>query len=118
MNEIHPERQAEFEICRYMVSALSAAGWSLVRINNGDGYEPVPQDLQERYEEIFAGDDCRLKFKNANGVLHVVYIVLGNSPDELICDFSYGTSPGDDFREVLEAVQEWAETYWQQRRGA
>lgn len=118
VNENETRLAAERAICQHMIAELSRSGWSLVGINNGGGYVRPSLDMEERYAEIMAADDCHLKFKNGNGVLHTVYLVFGNAPDEVICDFSYGTSPGDNFELTLEEVQEWAERYWEQRRRA
>lgn len=113
-----PKQAAERAVWQHMIGELSHAGWSLVGINNGGGYVKPSPEAEEIYAETFAADECHLKFKNANGVLHVVYLVFGNEPDELICDYSYGTSPGDNFDATLNQVQDWAEGYWQQRRRA
>lgn len=50
-------------------------------------------------------DEARVTFKKGEAK-HRAYLVLGNSPEEVICDYSYSESGADDFGKLVDAFTE------------
>ena len=77
---------------RQAIRALRNAGYTLDRVyNGGDDDEPVTTET-EAIEELMATDDATLWIRNSAGRGFGVYFVLGNSPDEVICDYHVSLS--------------------------
>lgn len=79
---------------RSLIRALVAAGFTIESVDNGepdtDMGEPFPFEghtLAEFIDEACACDECRLYVKNPSGKPLGLYLVFGNSPGELVCDY-------------------------------
>lgn len=100
----------ERRIVLQLIENLAAEGWKLTAIDNGDGAVPTSEftTTDDRDEEIFAADECVLRFSRHDR-MHHVYLVFGNAPYEVVNDYSYSEADGDDFDAILTAHGEWAE---------
>lgn len=79
------------------IRALRAAGWELDYVN--DGEEEILVDTEPAaIDAVMAVDQAWLHFKKreANGVVYAtgwLFFVLGNDPDEVICDYTTNLDP-------------------------
>lgn len=100
-------------IVRKLISGLAECGWVLHAVNNGEDWVNVgigrkintPARLEE---EIFAADECHLKFAK-DGHSHWVYLVYGNEPYCVVSDYSFSEGDTDGFDALIRAHGEWAE---------
>ena len=86
---------------RQSIRALRNAGYSLVAVDDGGYYEPaeggdsdgdqIVSNETQAIEAITAVDDARLFVKNGD-VSGWVRYVMGNSPEEVICDYTVNLS--------------------------
>lgn len=86
---------------RQTIRALRAAGYELDSVDDGDYYDPAPgidsdgdqivNNEDQAIAAITAVDDARL-YVRRDGRKAVVRFVMGNDPDEVICDHSTSLS--------------------------
>jgi hypothetical protein len=62
-------------------------GLKLVAVDNGDGRVNTP-DMASAAEEACACDEARVYFDAPDGKRLVAFLVLGNEPEETVCDYS------------------------------
>lgn len=89
---------------RQVIRALVAAGYTLVEVF--DGEENVPTTTESAaIDAIMAVDDATLFVRTPDGSRNPwVRFVLGNDPEEVVCDFVVSLSP------VIDAVcDRWIE---------
>lgn len=94
-NDYKPETKS-------LLNALTKAGFTLLEGNNGD--ENFPATKPDFLEELTAADEARLWVKTPEGKRKGLYLVFGNSPGELVCD--YHVDP------ALEAVIDAESAKW------
>jgi len=70
-----------------IIKCLLNKGLTLHSVDNGDGGVFV-DNTEEAVGEIEATDESHLYVKNPDGKTLWVYIVLGNQPEETICDYT------------------------------
>jgi hypothetical protein len=87
-----------------LCDALAAGGWRPVAWLDADtGPEPVAnQDKKGLMELLFNLDEGRFDFTNGKAT-HWVYFVRGNSPEEIVADYSFSRDPGDNFAALMDA---------------
>ena len=71
---------------RQTIRALKATGWSLTFINDGEEYTKVTGE-REAIDLIMNLDDVYLNVAKGNERGWVRF-VLGNEPDEVVCDYT------------------------------
>lgn len=77
---------------RQVVRALRGAGYVLDRVY--DGEEDVNVDtVTEAIEAITAVDEATLYVDHPDQPSSFVFFVLGNDPDEVVCDHGVSLSP-------------------------
>ena len=82
---------------RQVVRALRAADYGILDVDNGDG--PVALDTEaDIIEEATAADEATMRVSLPNGGIGWIFFVLGNDPEEVVCDHSVNLSP------VLDAL--------------
>lgn len=72
---------------RQAIRALRAAGYALHCVDDGGEYVKVTNE-NEAIEAITAVDSATLYVKDSAGNSRMVFFVMGNAPDEVICDYS------------------------------
>lgn len=78
-----------------VIDGLTKAGWTLDRVyNGGDEDEPTPTK-DKAMEEILAVDDAFLHVKR-DGDTGWVRFVMGNDPEEVVCDHTVNLSDAID----------------------
>lgn len=73
-----------------LIETLQKHGLTIVSVDNGDS-EPTNfgDVLLDRFiEETMACDEANLYVNTPDGKRKVLYLVYGNSPGELICDYT------------------------------
>lgn len=101
--------ELEKAVVRALVDHCGKFGWHAIEVDDG-GEEPaikrtydVGLSADEVVEAAFAVDEARIIFSNGERRSHWVALVFGNSPEEVIADYSYGPiSNPDDFEVVME----------------
>jgi len=77
-----------------LLTALTAAGFTLRKGDNGeDKFNFEEGKLDSFIENLIACDESRLYVTDPSGNKRWLYLVLGNSPGELVADYS---CPADD----------------------
>lgn len=77
---------------RQTIRALRAAGYALDSVNNGgDDNEPVTTE-EEAIAEATASDSAAL-YVTRDGESSYVYFVLGNDPEEVVCNYTVDLEP-------------------------
>ena len=80
-----------------LIHILANEGWMLAKVDGDPETDP-----EEAMETIFNLDEVRVVFRHlAHARGEVVFLVLGNSACEVVCDYSNGTQ---DFTCVVERV--------------
>lgn len=96
----------ERRVAANIINFLMENGWTPCAMDNLDHPEDNPvNDLKSAMELIFNLDEARLMFKNDKGRRHYVFFVRGNSPEELISDWSYAHNEDDNFNTVMQAFE-------------
>lgn len=86
--------KSDEDAARQIIDALLAAGYVLDHVDDG-GDEVKVRTTDDAWEAIDAVEDATLYVKtgrDAVALLHVRF-VLGNSPDEVVCDHAVRLSP-------------------------
>ncbi len=104
-------RELEKKVVRALVDHLRQSGdWRPVEVYNGDWRAAVKAPYSNALtpdqvlEEVFAVDDSTVYFANPAGRKHWVEFVLGNSPEEVVSDYSFAPiSNPDDFDSLMKA---------------
>lgn len=92
-----------------LLHKLTKAGCKLIAGNNGDeDFKAEDMTLAKFIENLIACDEAHLYVQTPAGKRRWVYLVLGNSPGELVCDYTC-----DD---VLDAVTDAHYTQWESRK--
>lgn len=98
----------EKKVVRHLVKTMAEHGWKAIGVDDGgDELEPVTATndksvVKSVVEAVFAVDEARIYFENANGVTHWAFIVLGNSGWDCIADYSYGPeNKPDTFESIM-----------------
>lgn len=76
---------------RQTVRALRAAGYTLDSVEHEE--DVTVSNEKEAVHEATSCDEAWLWVKDPEGKLHGVYFVLGNDPDEVICDYHVSLEP-------------------------
>ena len=100
MERLNGERQAVFNLLNHM----REHGWECYMVFNGEE-EILVTTTELAMEHVFSVDDSHMYFSK-NGKTHWAYIVLGNSPEEIICDHTYSKDGTDDFDTAIKQFYE------------
>lgn len=91
-----------------LINSLLAAGCKMVQSNNGEDVMSFADGtMAEFVEHLIACDESHLRVEMPDGERRTLYLVLGNSPGELVCD--YGC------HDVLDKVTEAHYEKWEGR---
>lgn len=89
----------ELEIIHALIKALRKDGYE-VRVNDGEEPASVGSE-QELVTKIFGTDGARIETRKTGCKNSFVYLVLGNSGHDVICDYGVSLEP------VLEPLNNW-----------
>ncbi len=96
-------RMIERAVLALLVAELKLDGWRPVEINDGDGWETLPNpDTVEA--KVLGLDDCLLSFRKGRAT-NTVTLVCGNGGVDMISDWSYHAGDGNGFNNCMERVQ-------------
>lgn len=92
---------------RDYITSLAEKGWRPFSIDDGDGIEVPVTCIVHLEEAVFAVDESHVYFRTtANPSVAWMFIVLGNGPGELVCDYS---DRRDGFGDTISEVSDrWA----------
>lgn len=94
---------------RSLIATLAANGCTLVQSDNGEDVMAFADGtMAEFVEHLIACDEAHLRVQMPDGERRTLYLVLGNSPGELVCD--YGV------HDVLDKVTEAHYNKWEGRK--
>jgi len=97
------------EECKSFIEFLQSHGWDVTETNLDDDIN-YPETVDEIVEDMLACDDCNVWFKKENCVVNT-YIVLGNGPGELLCDYAFRRVkqfPEDLKKEFDDITYQWS----------
>lgn len=92
---------------RSLLKSLTDAGCKLERSHNGEDALLFNNNLAAFVEHLIACDEAHLRVVMPDGERRTLYLVLGNSPGELVCD--YGC------HDLLDKVTDAHYTKWEGR---
>jgi hypothetical protein len=103
-DKVSPRGRQERRVVWALLSHLAANGWKPVDVEEGyDEATKVASPL-EAMELIFNLDDAHVTFQNEAGATHTVYLVRGNSPEEVVSDWTFSSKKGtDNFGSVMDS---------------
>jgi len=74
---------------RSLLKTLQSHGLTIVKVDNGEAETAFAgASLADFINEATACDEARLYVKTPTGETRSLYLVFGNEPGELVCDFS------------------------------
>jgi hypothetical protein len=79
---------------------LASNGWNPVLVFDGEEQVPL-RDPKEVMELVFNLDESTVTFQK-EGRRHGVLFVLGNSPEEVVGDYTIARDDADGFQAVME----------------
>ncbi len=62
-------------------------------------------DFKQALELIFNLDEAHVYFKNEAGRKHRVFLVMGNSPEEVTADWSYAKDDATGFNAAMDVFK-------------
>lgn len=84
-----------------LIRHMNERGWKLESVNDGDRWRKVA-NAEAAMERIFDLDISWISFRKVKtAVTHTVMLVLGNSPDEVVSDYSFNDT--DSFSDDMES---------------
>jgi hypothetical protein len=100
-DKLSPRGRQERRVVWALFLHLASNGWKPVDVE--DGYDEATKvaSALDAMEVIFNLDDAHVTFTNDAGASHVVYLVRGNSPEEVVSDYSFSAKGADNFDEVM-----------------
>lgn len=100
---------------RGLLKRLTDGGCRLVKADNGEyAVDFAKQGITKLIECLDACDEARLYVVDAAGKNRWLYIVLGNSPGEMVSDYSIPEGAG--MEEPFDALLDAHYTEWQSRK--
>lgn len=98
--------RAERRIVAALISYLWENNWKAIELSDGDDFNKVKSTTlsgvtKELMEQVFNLDDCRIYFKKGKSKIQGVYLVRGNNPDEIICDYHVGEEDFDNHMSIF-----------------
>jgi hypothetical protein len=96
-----------------LIINIQSAGFNLQSVNDGEELFPQPS-LDFAVDTITGVDEAWASFTDSNGVKRSVFIVLGNEPCEIVCDYTCPkNTPQDDPIQMKweKAMDEFSE-FW------
>lgn len=101
-NDFKPETNS-------LLDALLAAGYVPTKGDNGeDRFHFTPETRSEFVANLLACDEARMYVRCPDGKVRWLYLVLGNCPGELVCDYLVDAG--------LDAVTEAHHDKWSERQ--
>lgn len=100
--KLSPRSRQERRVVWSLFLHLEQRGWKPVEVEDGYEETKVASSL-EAMELVFNLDDARVRFANEAGANHVVCLVRGNEPFEVVADYTFSRKNTDDFHDVMEA---------------
>lgn len=86
-----------------LIHHMSLTGWEVCEVYDGDDRTAVT-DAKSAMELIFNLDDCYLYFCKGKAK-RWARIVLGNSPDEVVCDYTCPEDGPQGFTASMESLK-------------
>lgn len=101
VNDFKPE-------CRDLIKRLQAADFMILGGHNGeDRCKWTGDQLIESFlDELLACDECNL-YVQRSAKKYTLFLVLGNSPGELVCDYTAGSEALDQL--TMAHFDEWTQ---------
>lgn len=88
-----------------LLNRILAAGWTIVSTDDNGDIQPFTT-VEAATDHITSVDEGYINLRRPDGKYIWVFIVFGNSPGELICDYS--TPAGETFDSISRAhCEEW-----------
>lgn len=109
MNAVEKRLEGERKAVRKLIRMAKDAGFRPFKVFEGEEYEKVVGET-DTLEVVFSVDESVIYFRDGMGRKFSAFIVLGNSPEEVISD--YGAQE-DIFEHVIDPLfqehMEWSE---------
>jgi hypothetical protein len=110
MKASRTELRAEYRVVWNLLNMLHAAGWVISSVNDGEENVQIKGDLVKALDAVFAVDEAWINVRGSNGKrAGSIFIVLGNSAEEVISDWSWVQDAGgnefDAFVQAFKAEQ-------------
>lgn len=96
-----------------LIINIQSAGFTLHSVNDGEERFAQPS-LNFAVDTVTSVDESWITFTDSNGERRGVFIVLGNEPCEIVCDYTYpkNTSQDDPIQIKWEKVMDEFTEFW------
>lgn len=74
-------------VARKLIRTAKANGFTVKAVHDGEEWVKVCTEA-EALEAALGVDESHIRFRNADGDKLTYFLVMGNEPDELVCDYS------------------------------
>jgi hypothetical protein len=86
-----------------LVAALIANGYEITRYLDDNGWWTAPKEPEKIVEIILEADEANIEITSPTGKKNELFLVLGNEPGVLVCDYLAGD---DKLDAILTAENE------------
>ena len=104
-NHCRLERKALWSI----LGDMADKGWTAYRTNDGDRNEAHTDD-KSVMEVCFNLDECWVTFRNEACITHTIFLVFGNSPNEIVADWGFTVGDPGRFDPAITAATDAIQT--------
>jgi hypothetical protein len=104
-NHCRLERKALWSI----LGDMAAKGWMAYRTNDGERIE-AHTDPKSVMEVCFNLDEAWVTFRNEACITHTIFLVFGNSPNEIVADWGFTVGDPDGFDAAISAATDAIQT--------
>ena len=104
-NHCRLERKALWSI----LGDMADKGWVAFRTNDGERIE-AHTDPKSVMEVCFNLDEAWVTFRNEACITHTIFLVFGNSPNEIVADWGFTVGDPDGFDAAISAATDAIQT--------
>jgi hypothetical protein len=104
-NHCRLERKALWSI----LGDMADKGWMAYRTNDGERIE-AHTDPKSVMEVCFNLDEAWVTFRNEACITHTIFLVFGNSPNEIVADWGFTVGDPDGFDAAISAATDAIQT--------
>ena len=98
----HERARGEQKVFANLVVHLEQHGFKPVSVYDGEETEKTPT-MKDMMELVFNLDECECYFMKEGFPARLIYIVLGNSPEEIVADHSMPNDETDGFDAAMQS---------------
>lgn len=98
--------RTERGVLQSLIRYMKPRGFELLGVNDGEETVKTSNE-KDALDTVFSVDESWMIFRKQGFTRHSVYVVLGNSPEEVVADWGYKEGDPDGWDKAMEA---WYDT--------